>query len=71
MAILQKQLRVEGFLVHRWNDRWMEGVSQLLQWVKDGKIKYKETVTEGFENMPKAFIDMLKGGNTGKAVVKV
>ena len=35
-----------------------------------GKIKIKETHTEGFENMPQAFIDMLKGGNTGKAIVK-
>nr|CAD7577525.1 unnamed protein product [Timema californicum] len=35
-----------------------------------GKLKYRETVTEGFENMPKAFIGMLRGENTGKAVVK-
>ncbi|XP_078578239.1 prostaglandin reductase 1-like [Branchiostoma floridae x Branchiostoma japonicum] len=36
-----------------------------------GKIKYREHVTEGFENMPKAFIGMLVGENTGKAVVKL
>lgn len=35
-----------------------------------GQLKYKETVTNGFENMPKAFIGMLKGENTGKAVVQ-
>jgi prostaglandin reductase 1 len=66
-----KQLKMEGFIVHRWANRWMEGVNQMLQWIKDGKIKFQETVTEGFENMPQAFMEMLNGKNTGKAVVKV
>ncbi|XP_050071233.1 prostaglandin reductase 1-like [Anopheles maculipalpis] len=66
-----KQLMQEGFSVHRWTDRWFEGVEQNMQWIKDGKIKVRETVTEGFQNMPQAFIDMMKGGNIGKAVVKV
>lgn len=35
-----------------------------------GKLVYRETVTEGFENMVKAFVGMLRGGNVGKAVVK-
>lgn len=34
-----------------------------------GKIQVRETVTQGFDNMPKAFIDMLQGGNTGKAII--
>nr|CAH7767684.1 unnamed protein product [Callosobruchus chinensis] len=68
--IVQKQLKVEGFIVTRWANRWMEGIDQLAKWIKEGKLKYRETTTDGFENMPKAFIDMLKGGNTGKAVVK-
>jgi prostaglandin reductase 1 len=65
------QLKMEGFIVHRWTDRWMEGVNQMLKWIQEGKIKYEETVTKGFENMPQAFIEMLRGANTGKAVVKV
>lgn len=48
----------------------MEGIEQMLKWIQEGKIKFKETVTEGFENMPKAFIDMMNGKNTGKAVIK-
>ncbi|CAG2056771.1 unnamed protein product, partial [Timema podura] len=39
--------------------------------VGHGKLKYQETVTEGFENTPKAFISMLRGENLGKAVVKL
>lgn len=55
----------------RWTDRWMEGLNQMLEWLQEGKIKYHETVTDGFENMPRAFIEMLRGMNTGKAIVKV
>lgn len=66
-----KQLKMEGFVVWRWNDRWMEGIEANLKWINEGKLKWHETVTEGFENLPMAFIDMLKGGNTGKAVVKI
>lgn len=65
-----KQLRMEGFIVNRWANRWMEGLSQMLEWIKEGKIKYEETVTNGFERMPQAFIEMLSGKNVGKAVVK-
>lgn len=66
-----KQLRMEGFIVHRWTDRWMEGIKQMAEWISQGKIKCEETVTNGFENMPIAFTQMLKGANTGKAIVKV
>lgn len=66
-----KQLKMEGFIVSRWLSRWMEGIRANLDWITQGKIQYEETVTNGFENMPAAFMDMLKGGNTGKAVVKV
>ncbi|KAJ8925534.1 hypothetical protein NQ315_009373 [Exocentrus adspersus] len=64
-------LTMEGFIFSRWADRWTEGVQQNLKWIKAGKLKHPESVTEGFENMPKAFIDMLKGANIGKAIVKV
>ncbi|PSN29576.1 Prostaglandin reductase 1 [Blattella germanica] len=68
--VVGKQLKMEGFIVSRWKDRWMEGINQNLKWIQEGKLKWKETVTTGFENIPKAFIGMLKGENTGKAVVK-
>lgn len=49
----------------------MESILQNKKWVDEGKVKYQETITEGFENMFNAFTDMLKGGNFGKAIVKV
>ncbi|KAG4075639.1 hypothetical protein HA402_003464 [Bradysia odoriphaga] len=70
-SMVFKQLKMEGFIVSRWNNRWMEGIRQMLKWIKDGKIKCNETFTEGFDNIPTAFIEMLQGKNVGKAVVKV
>lgn len=68
----RRNLRMEGFMNYRWISQWMdEGMFEVLQWLKEGKIKYHETVTEGFENTPKAFIEMMQGKNFGKSIVKV
>lgn len=56
--------------MYQWLDRWMEAMEQNLKWIQEGKLKCRETVTDGFENMPKAFIDMMNGHNFGKAIVK-
>lgn len=70
-ALVFNQLKVEGFIVTRWSDKYAEGITQNLQWIQEGKLKYRETVTHGFDNMFNAFCGMLRGENTGKAVVKV
>jgi hypothetical protein len=68
---LVKQLKVEGFIVTRWQSRWGEGIAQMAQWLKEGKIHYREDIVEGFGNTVKAFIGMMQGENTGKMLVKV
>ena len=70
-ALVSKQIKMEGFLVLRWADRFDESDAENLKWIREGKIKYRETITEGFENMFNAFVGMLKGNNIGKALVKV
>lgn len=67
----RKQLKQQGFHVSNWADRRLEGIQQILKWIEEDKLRYPESVTEGFENMPKAFIGMLKGEFFGKAIVKV
>lgn len=69
--LLVKQARAEGFLVFQFLDRYQEGLSQMAQWIKEGKLKYKEDIEEGIENTPRAFMAMLKGRNIGKQLVKV
>ncbi|XP_008558227.1 prostaglandin reductase 1 [Microplitis demolitor] len=70
-AVVPRQLKIEGFIVSRWNDRWNEGIVKNLELIRQKKLVYRETVTEGFDKMVDAFVSMLRGGNIGKAVVKV
>merc|ERR1719447_432278 len=70
-TIVLKELKVEGFLVSRWKDQSQEAVKALADWVLAKKIKTRETVMEGFENIPKAFMGLFDGTNTGKMIVKI
>ena len=56
----------------RWHNsgRWEEGLTQMAAWLEEGKITSRETVLEGFENLPAAFIGLLSGDNLGKMIVR-
>lgn len=69
-SLIYKNIRMEGFMVGRWSAEWFKGITQLRDWVVEGKLKVQETVNDGFEVMPQAFIDMLQGKNTGKQIIK-
>ncbi|XP_071955429.1 prostaglandin reductase 1-like [Antedon mediterranea] len=69
--IVGRQLKIEGFIVYRWTDRFPEGFEKLKEYITQGKLTYKEHVTEGFDNMFKAFCELFTGANFGKAIVKV
>jgi len=68
--ILVKQARVEGFIVTRFVDRFPEGVAQMGQWLKEGRLRYREDIMRGFEALPKALVGVLEGANTGKMLVQ-
>ena len=63
-------MTVQGFIVSRWKSRYPEAIKQMAQWIQEGKIKYDETIIEGFEKMPEAFVGLLTGTNLGKMIVK-
>jgi NADPH:quinone reductase len=63
--------RMQGFLVSDYAPRFEEALPRLARWVAAGEIRYREHVTEGLENAPRAFIGMLDGENRGKALVRV
>jgi NADPH-dependent curcumin reductase CurA len=62
---------LKGFIVSNYADRFDEGICQLGEWLKEKRLKYTETVIEGLENTPKAFIGLFAGENLGKQLVKV
>jgi hypothetical protein len=70
-VIIGRRLRIQGFIVTDHFDQFPSWVKAASGWLAEGKLIYRETVTEGIERAPAAFIDMLKGGNTGKAIVRL
>jgi len=70
VLMLVRQMRVEGFIVTRFLDRYPEAHADMAQWLKEGKLIYRTTVAEGIESAPAAFLGMLNGENTGKQLVK-
>lgn len=63
--------KIQGFLVSDYWSRFDEGLREMAGWISEGRLKYQENIVEGFENMPRAFIGMLQGENTGKQLVRV
>ena len=69
--LIKKSASMQGFIVHDFEDQYMEGINQLTEWVNQKKLKYTETVIEGFKNIPQAFLGLFEGKNKGKMVVKI
>ncbi len=69
--LLVKSALMQGFIVSDYAARFGEGLQQLGAWVAEGKLKYAESIVEGFENAPRAFLGLFAGENTGKQLVKV
>ncbi|WP_144125208.1 NADP-dependent oxidoreductase [Catellatospora sichuanensis] len=72
MALLiGKRITMRGFIVTDHNDRMADLIREVGAWYAAGEIKAEETVVEGLENAPEAFLGLLRGANTGKMVVKL
>jgi NADPH-dependent curcumin reductase CurA len=69
--VVYKFLTIRGFLIADFASRFPEGLAQLAAWLKEGKLTYAETIVEGFERLPEAFIGLFEGQNEGKMIVKV
>ena len=71
--IVTKRLRMEGFIISdpHHNERIPEFVADMAGWIAEGKVRYRETVVDGIENAPAAFIGLLDGDNIGKMLVRV
>lgn len=69
--LLKNSALMQGFIIGNYADKFPEAFMKLSSWLKEGKLSYKETIVEGFENTPQAFIDLFDGKNKGKMIVKI
>jgi len=69
--LIKKSALMQGFIVSNYADKFPEGIKQLAQWLKEGKLTYTETIAEGFDAIPQSFIDLFEGRNKGKMIVKI
>src|SRR5438876_2237881 len=70
-TILMKRFRVQGFIVIDYLPRFAEAITQLAQWMAEGKLKHRDTIVDGLERAPEALNLLFDGGNVGKLIVKI
>ncbi len=70
-SILVNRARMQGFLIFDYADRFAQATKRLAAWVRDGRLVYREDVTEGLENAPAVLAGLYEGRNTGKALVRI
>jgi NADPH-dependent curcumin reductase CurA len=70
-SLLVNRVRLQGFIISEHLDIWDRALADLSGWLRAGKLRYRETVAQGLESAPAAFIGMLHGSNLGKQLVKL
>ncbi len=69
--VITKRLTLRGFIVSDHAGRLPDMIADVSAWLRDGTLSHAETVVEGLENAPQAFINLLRGANTGKMIVRL
>lgn len=69
--ILVHSALIKGFIVTNYQQQFPQAIQQLTRWVEEGKLRCRETVVNGFDHLPDAFLGLFTGANTGKMMVKV
>ncbi|MFD2146162.1 NADP-dependent oxidoreductase [Mucilaginibacter antarcticus] len=70
-VLVKKSALIQGFIVGDFADQFAEATKQLTSWLMDGKLTYHETIYEGFDRIPQAFLGLFDGSNEGKMIVKI
>jgi hypothetical protein len=69
--VLVSRVRIQGFLVFDFAARYKEGLAQLTEWLRQGRLRYREDIVDGLERAPAALTALLQGRNFGKMLVRV
>jgi NADPH-dependent curcumin reductase CurA len=68
--MVTRSILMQGFICTNYAKDFPEAIEHLAGWVKDGQLKYTETIEEGFDKLPEAFLGLFSGRNSGKMIVK-
>jgi hypothetical protein len=69
--VVSKRLKLQGFIISDHFDRTGDFIRDMSGWIREGKIRYRETYVDGIENAPRAFLGLLQGENIGKMLVRL
>jgi NADPH-dependent curcumin reductase CurA len=69
--VLVNRIRMQGIIVFDWKDRYAEAMQGLSEHLTHGRLKYRESIVDGLDNAPRAFIGLLRGDNFGKQLVRI
>jgi len=69
--LVKNSALMQGFIVFNYAEKYPAAIEQLSTWLAEGKLTYTETIAEGFDNIPQAFLDLFEGKNSGKMLVKI
>ena len=69
--LVRNSVLMQGFIVSNYVDQFPAAIQKLAGWLREGKLTYAETIVEGFDQIPQAFLDLFKGKNQGKMIVKI
>ena len=70
-TLIKKSVLMQGFTVRDYEEEFGGAIQQLANWLQEDKLTYSETIVEGFDEIPQAFIDLFDGKNKGKMIVEV
>ena len=68
--LLTRSVLMQGFINTNYQSQFEEGLSHLTLWLKEGKLKYRETIVKGFDKLPAALLGLFEGDNIGKMIVE-
>lgn len=71
LSLISNRALIQGMLVTDHTDRMPDFLRDMSQWLREGKVRYREDIIQGLENAPRAFIGLLQGENIGKRIVQV
>jgi len=69
--LVKNSALMQGFIVSNYAAKFPNAIKKLSGWLAEDKLTYSETIVEGFDNIPQAFMDLFEGKNKGKMIVKI